>query len=160
MVFGLRVLSLSAFLTCLVSGGTQAAGPAKACLLTSAEFAKFSGGNPHSDPQAFSEGTICTYDGAMIYFYAGKNSRAQWEATMKASGMGTVKQEPVTGVGDSAYAFFVSPQSAGQVGVAFVVFGHGEDTVAVSINPPKGKSAESVREQVIAAAKLAAAKLK
>jgi hypothetical protein len=62
--------------------------------------------------RAVCDGTICTYDGAMIYFYAGKNSRAQWEATMKASGMGSVKQEPVAGVGDSAYAFFVSPQSA------------------------------------------------
>ena len=160
MLFGLRVLSLSALLPCLVSVGAHAAGPAKACLLTSAELAQFSGGNPHSEPQAFSEGTVCTYDGAMIYLYAGKDSRAQWEATMKTYGVGDVKKEPVTGVGDSAYAFFVSPQAAGQVGVAFVVFGRGEYTVAVSINPPQGKNAESVREQVIAAAKLAAAKLK
>jgi hypothetical protein len=124
-------------------------------LLTSAEFANFSGKNPNSEPQAF--GDMCTYDGAMIYLYSGKDSQAQWDKTTKA--MGNVNKISVTDVGDNAYAFFVDPKSEKQVGVAFVVFNKGEHTIAVSIQPPQGKNAESIREQVIAAAKVAAAKL-
>jgi hypothetical protein len=144
----------------LVSFDAQTGGAANACLLTSAEFAKFSGGNPNSQPEAFSGGTVCTYDENSIYLFSGKDARTRWDKTLQAFGMGAVTRTPVASVGDSAYSFGVSPKDAGQTGVAFVVFDKGAHTVAVSITPPPGKPAESVREQAIGAARLASTTLK
>jgi hypothetical protein len=135
------------------------AAPKNACLLTAAEFVKLAGGNPMFPPEEVQQGTLCAYENGTIYLYSGKDARGRWDAQMKTPVLRDAKRVPVSGVGDGAYALFVDPPRSNQVGAAFVVFSKGPHVVAVSINPPQGKRAETVREQVVSAAKLAASRL-
>lgn len=149
---------LAALLISAVSASAQDVGSQNPCLLSKAEFNELAGGSPFSDADVIGA-TTCAYENGVIHVYSGKTSQAQWNTHMKNPVMANAKKVPVAGVGDSAYAFFVNPQKPDQIGAAFVVFNKGEHTVAVSINPPAGESAETVRDQAIAAAKLAAARL-
>lgn len=159
MSFPSTTLILAALLISAVPLSAQNVGSQNPCLLSKEEFNKLAGGSPFSDADRIGA-TTCAYENGVIYVYSGKNSQAQWNAQMKNPVMANAKKVPVAGVGDNAYAIFVNPQKPDQVGAAFVVFNKGEHTVAVSINPPPGKGAETMRDQTIAAAKLAAARLK
>lgn len=134
----------------------RAAAAENACLLSNTEFAKFTGGNPKAEPNLLID-TMCEYDNGEIQLYSGKDSQAQWNEMMQMARLGSAKKAPVSGIADNAYLLIPDPQ--GPI-AAFVVFDKGEHTVVVAIRPPLGKSPESVRDQVIAAAKLVATKVK
>jgi 4-hydroxyphenylpyruvate dioxygenase-like putative hemolysin len=147
----------------LVVGAAQpvmAAEVTDACsLFTKAEFDAARGTPSYTAPEAVGSDAICGFDGGQVYLYSGPDSQAQWESTFKLFNLRDVDKVAVEGVGDSAYAFYTKPQNQYQRADAFVVFSVGAHTAAVGVQASKGQPGESVHDQALALARLAAGRL-
>ena len=157
-----RVLQFSAALVVVVVGIelARAAEEPQACsLLTKDEFAQVLARPTYGEPDGEMTG-VCGYDGGQVLLYSGPNSQSAWEGTLKAFGYENAERIPIEGVGESAYAFYTTPQNEYQDASAFVVFVIGEYTVAVSVDAENGQSGATVHEKAVTLAKLAAERLR
>ena len=68
-----------------------------------------------------------------------------WESTLKGFKKDKEPQTPLSGVGERAYLLYPKPDNESQGNVAFLVAKSGNHTLALSLDAPKGRSADSMR---------------
>lgn len=76
-----------------------------------------------------------------------------------AFGQEDLPRAPVGGLGDGAFALLYDPENPYQDHGAFVVFGAGPPTVAVTVYAEEGEAAEAALPLAMAVARAIAAKL-
>jgi len=123
------------------------AGTLPACsLITRADVTKATGRNPYVDPEPAGQGGwICNVGVGELKVYSGPGGWDAWEATMKRMKKDKEPRTPVTGIGERAYLFYLKAENAYQSDVAFLVTKAGNQTLALSLDAPKGKPPESMR---------------
>lgn len=123
------------------------AGSVQACsLITRAEVKKATGRDPYVDPEAAGEGGwICNVGIGELKVYSGPKSWEAWESTLKGFKKDKEPQTPAPGFGERAYFLYPKPDNKYQGNVAFLVAKSGNHTVALSLDAPEGKPAESMR---------------
>jgi len=123
------------------------AGSVPACsLITRADVTKATGSDPYVDPEpAGQSGWICNVGIGELKVYSGPKSWEAWESTLKGFKKDKEPQTPAPGFGERAYFFYPKPENEYQGNVAFLVAKSGSHTVALSLDAPKGKPAESMR---------------
>ena len=77
--------------------------------------------------------------------YSGPSSWQAWESTLKSFKMDKEPQTPAPGFGERAYFLYPKPDNQSQGAIAFLVVKSGDHTVALSLDAPMGKSAQSMR---------------
>lgn len=122
-------------------------GSVKACsLITRAEVKKATGLDPYVDPEPFGQGGwICNIGIGELKVYSGPTSWEAWESTLKGFKKDKEPQTAAPGFGARAYYFYPKPDNEYQGNVAFMVAKSGNHTLALSLDAPKGKPAESMR---------------
>jgi hypothetical protein len=123
------------------------AGSVQACsLITRADVKKATGQDPFADPEPAGEGGwICNVGIGELKMYSGPKSWDAWESTLKAFKKDKEPQTPAPGFGERAYFLFLKPDKAPQGSVAFLVVKSGNHTLALSLDTPEGKPADSMR---------------
>ena len=123
------------------------AGSVQACsLITRAEVTKATGRDPYVDPEPTGQGGwICNVGIGELKVYSGPKSWEAWEATLKGFKKDKEPQTPAPGFGERAYFFYPKPDNEYQGNVAFLVAKSGSRTVALSLDAPEGKPADSMR---------------
>jgi hypothetical protein len=123
------------------------AGSVQACsLITRADVQKATGSDPFVDPEPAGQGGwICNVGSGELKVYSGPKSWEAWESTLKAFRKHEEPQTPAPGIGERAYFFYPTPDNAYQGNVAFLVAKSGDYTLALSLDAPEGKAAESMR---------------
>ena len=123
------------------------AGSVQACsLITRADVTKATGLDPFVDPEPAGQGGwICNVGIGELKVYSGPKSWEAWESTLKGFKKDKEPQTPTPGFGERAYFFYPKPDNEYQGNVAFLVAKSGSYTVALSLDAPKGKPAESMR---------------
>ena len=123
------------------------AGSVQACsLITRADVTKATGLDPFVDPEPAGQGGwICNVGIGELKVYSGPKSWEAWESTLKGFKKDKEPQTPAPGFGERAYFFYPKPDNEYQGNVAFLVAKSGSYTVALSLDAPKGKPAESMR---------------
>jgi hypothetical protein len=134
----------------------------RACsLITRADVTKATGSNPYVDPEPAGEGGwICNLGIGELKVYSGPNAWEAWEATLKRFKKDQAPQTPVSGFGERAYFIYPKPDNAYQGNVAFLVAKSGNHTLALSLDAPEGKSADSMRPALESLMKLLLARLR
>ena len=124
-----------------------AAGNLQACsLITRADVAKATGRDPLVDPEPSGQGGwICNVGSGELKVYSGPKSWDAWESTLKGFKKDKEPQTPAPGFGERAYFLYPKPDNEYQGTVAFLVAKAGNYTLALSLDVPKGKPAESMR---------------
>lgn len=119
----------------------------QACsLITRAEVKKATGRDPYVDPEPAGQGGwICNIGIGELKVYSGPKSWEAWESTLKGFKKDKEPQTPAPGFGERAYFFYPKPDNEYQDNVAFLVAKSGNYTVALSLDAPEGKPAESMR---------------
>lgn len=119
----------------------------QACsLITRADVKKATGQDPLVDPESAGQGGwICNVGTGELKVYSGANSWESWESTRKAFKKEKEPVTPVSGFGERAYFFYPVPDNAYQGDVAFLVAKSGNHTLALSLDAPTGKPAQSMR---------------
>src|SRR4051812_36482668 len=122
-------------------------GSVRACsLITRSDVTKATGRDPLVDPEPAGQGGwICNVGSGELKVYTGPKSWEAWEATLKGFKKDTEPQTPAKGFGERAYFFYPKPDNQDQDNVAFLVAKSGNHTLALSLDAPKGKPAESMR---------------
>jgi hypothetical protein len=105
-------------------------------------------------------GTVCGYDNGQIVLFSGVDSRAAFDRLLESFGQQNLSRIPVDGLGEGAFALFFDPESEYQDHGAFVVFGAGPPTVAVTVYAEEGEPAETALPHAISVAEAVAAKLR
>jgi len=77
--------------------------------------------------------------------YSGSKSWEAWESTLKGFKKEKEAQTPAQGFGERAYFLYPKPDNKYQGNVAFLVAKSGSHTLALSLDAPNGKPAESMR---------------
>jgi hypothetical protein len=123
------------------------AGSVQACsLITRADVKKATGQDPLVDPEPAGQGGwICNVGIGELKVYAGPRSWEAWESTLKGFKKDKEPQTPAPGFGKRAYFLFPKPDNPNQGNVAFLVAKSGNHTLALSLDAPEGKPAESMR---------------
>ena len=123
------------------------AGGVQACsLITRADVTKATGRDPYVDPEPAGQGGwICNVGVGELKLYSGPKSWEAWESTLKGFKKDKEPQTPAPGFGERAYFFYPKPDNKYQGNVAFLVAKSGDRTVALSLDAPAGKPAESMR---------------
>lgn len=123
------------------------AGNVQACaLITRADITKVTGRDPLVDPEPSGQGGwICNVGSGELKLYSGPKSWDAWESTLKSFKKDKEPQTPVSGFGERAYFLYPKLDNADQGAVAFLITKAGNYTLALSLDAPKGKSAESMR---------------
>jgi hypothetical protein len=123
------------------------AGSVQACsLVTRADVTKATGRDPLVDPEPSGQGGwICNVGSGELKVYSGPKSWDAWESTLKAFKKDKEPQTPAPGFGERAYFLYPKPDNEYQGNVAFLVAKTGNYTLALSLDAPKGKPAESMR---------------
>ncbi len=126
---------------------TVPAGSVQACsLITKADIKKATGREPYADPEPAGQGGwICNIGIGELKLYSGPKSWEQWESTLKRFKKESEPQTPAPGFGERAYFLYPKPDNEYQNSVAFLVVKSGNHTLALSIDAPKDKPAESMR---------------
>jgi hypothetical protein len=153
---------LTAAVLFVVPACTWAQAPVDACeLMGRDEFAALTGKPEYSDPTSMplGEATVCGYANGQVLLFTGEGSMAGLDRLLASFGQEDLPRTPVEGLGDGAFALFYDPENPYQDHGAFVVFGAGPPTVAVTVYAEEGEKAESVLPQAMAAARAIAAKL-
>ena len=88
-----------------------------------------------------------------------RGSKAAFDGLLASFGQQDLPRTPVDGLGAGAFAIFFDPESPYQDHGAFVVFGAGPPTVAVTVYADDGEAAEAALPQAMAVAEAVAAKL-
>lgn len=122
-------------------------GDVQACaLITRADVRKATGRDPYVDPEPAGQGGwICNVGVGELKVYSGPRSWEAWESTLKGFKKDKEPQTPAPGFGERAYFFYPKPDNAHQGNVAFLVAKSGNHTLALSLDAPEGKPAESMR---------------
>jgi hypothetical protein len=126
---------------------TVPAGSVQACsLITRADVKQATGRDPYVDPEpAGRGGWICNVGSGELKVYSGPKSWEAWESTLKGFKKDQAPQTPAPGFGEGAYFLYPMPDNEYQGNVAFLVAKSGSHTLALSLDAPKGKPAESMR---------------
>lgn len=123
------------------------AGSVQACtLITREDVKKATGRDPYTDPEPAGQGGwICNVGVGELKVYSGPRSWEAWESTLKGFKKDKEPQVPAPGFGERAYFMYLKGENAYQSDPAFMVVKTGERTLALSLDAPKGKPAESMR---------------
>ena len=123
------------------------AGSVQACsLITRADVKQATGRDPYVDPEPAGQGGwICNVGIGELKVYSGPKSWEAWESTLKAFKKDQAPKAPAPGFGERAYFVYPKPDNEYQGNVAFLVAKSGNQTLALSLDAPKGKPAESMR---------------
>lgn len=123
------------------------AGSLQACsLVTRADVMKATGRDPLVNPEpAGAGGWICNVGRGELKVYSGPKSWEAWESTLKGFKKDKEPQTPVSGFGERAYFLYPKPDNEYQGNIAFLVAKSGNHTLALSLDAPKGRPAESMR---------------
>ena len=146
----------------VVPPGAWAQGLSDACALMGGDdFEALTGKTEYSDPTSMSlgGGTVCGYDNGQVLLFTGNESLAAFDGLLASFGQEDLPRTPVDGLGDGAFALFYDPENPYQDHGAFVVFGAGPPTVAVTVYAEEGEAAEAALPQAMAVARAIAAKL-
>ncbi len=129
--------------------------------MTRAEFGELTGKTEYTDPEemAYGTGTVCGYGQGQIVFWTVEGSAVEFDRMLEAFGQQHLPRTPVGGLGDGAFAVFFDPEDKYQDHGAFVVFGAGPPTIAVTVYADEGEFAETALPQAVAVAKALALKL-
>jgi hypothetical protein len=122
-------------------------GGVKACsLITRADIKRATGRDPFVDPEPAGQGGwICNVGIGELKVYTGPKSWEAWESTLKGFKKDKEPQTPAPGVGERAYFLYPRPDNEYQGNVAFLVVKSGNHTLALSLDAPKDKPADSMR---------------
>ena len=122
-------------------------GNVQACsLITRADVKNATGSDPFVDPEPAGQGGwICNVGTGELKVYSGPRSWEAWESTLKGFKKDKEAQTPASGFGERAYFLYPKPDNAYQGNVAFLVAKSGNHTLALSLDAPQGKPAESMR---------------
>ena len=136
-------------------------GSVQACsLITRADVKKATGQDPYGDPEPAGQGGwICSIGSGELKVYSGPKSWEAWESTLKGFKKDKEPQTPASGFGERAYFMYPKPDNEYQGNVALLVAKSGNHTVVLSLDAPKGKSAESMRPALESLMKLILARL-
>ena len=140
----------------------SAQAPADACALMGRdEFEALTGKTEYNDPTSMplGEAAVCGYDNGQVLLFTGEESMAAFDRLLASFGQEDLHRTPVDGLGDGAFALFYDPENPYQDHGAFVVFGAGPPTVAVTVYAEEGEAAEAALPQAMAVARAIAAKL-
>jgi hypothetical protein len=123
------------------------AGNIQACsVITRADVRKATGRDPFVEPEPSGQGGwICNVGIGELKLYSGPASWDAWESTLKGFKKDKEPQIPATGIGERAYFLYLKPENKYQSSVAFLVAKSGNHTLALSLDAPEGKPAESMR---------------
>jgi hypothetical protein len=137
--------------------------PADACALVSRdEFQTLTGKTEYTDPTGmpWSGGTVCGFGNGQIILLPQADSTQVMDRFLASAEKDLVSpRAAVEGLGDGAFSVLFDPDDPYQDHGAFVVFGAGPPTVAVTVYAGDGEPAEAALPQAIAVAKAVAAKL-
>jgi len=142
--------------------GARAQVPGHACaLMTKDEFQKITGKTEYTEPteMPWGNGTVCGYGDGQIVLFTGADSKSAFDRLLAGFGQEDLPHTPVDGLGEGAFALFYDPEDKYQDHGAFVVFGAGPPTVAVTVYADDGELAKAALPQAIAVAQAVAAKL-
>lgn len=130
-------------------------------LMSSEEFEAITGKTEYSDPigMVWGAGTVCGYDNGQIVLFAGEDSRKAFDQLLASFGQEGLPRTPVEGLGEGAFALFFDPESEYQDHGAFVVFGAGPPTIAVTVYADEDEAAEAALPEAMVGAEAIAAKL-
>lgn len=122
------------------------AGSVPACsLITLADVVEATGQDPFVEPEpAGHGGWICNFGTGELKVYTGPTSWEAWESTLKGFKKDEEPRTPAPGFGEQAYFLYPTPDNAYQGNVAFLVVKSGNHTLALSLDAPEGKPAESM----------------
>ena len=84
---------------------------------------------------------VCGYDNGQVLLFTGEGSNAAFDRLLASFGQEDLPRSPVNGLGDGASALFYDPENPYQDHGAFVVFGAGPPTVAVTVYAEEGEPA-------------------
>ena len=123
------------------------AGSVQACsLIARADVLKATGRNPYVEPEpAGQAGWICNFGVGELKVYSGTKSWDAWQSTLKGFKKDKEPRTPAPGFGEGAYFLYLKPDNAYQSETAFLVARTGMHTLALSLDVPEGKPADSVR---------------
>lgn len=138
------------------------AGSVQACsLVTRADVKKATGSDPLVEPESAGQGGwICNVGSGELKVYSGPKSWEAWESTLKSFKKDKEPQTPAPGFGERAYFVYPKPDNQSQGAVAFLVAKSGNHTLALSLDAPAGKPAESMRPALESLMKSILARLK
>ena len=144
-------------------GEARAQAPADACALVSRdEFQALTGKTEYTDPTGmpWSGGTVCGFGNGQIILLAGADSAEVIDRFLASAEKDLVSpRTPVDGLGEGAFSVLFDPEDKYQDHGAFVVFGAGPPTVAVTVYAEDGEPAEAAVPPAMAVAEAVAAKL-
>ena len=123
------------------------AGSVAACsLVTRADVRKATGRDPFVDPEPAGQGGwICNVGIGELKVYSGPKSWEAWESTLRNFRKDKEPRTPAPPFGERAYFLFVKGDNKFQSDVAFLVAALRNHTIALSLDAPEGKPAESMR---------------
>lgn len=137
--------------------------PPDACaLLGKDEFQALAGKPEYSDPTGmpWSGGTVCGFGNGQIILLTATNSTEVMDRFLASAEKDLVSAlAPVDGLGDGAFSVLFAPDDPYQDHGAFVVFGAGPPTVAVTVYAEEGEPPEAALPAAMAVAEAVAAKL-
>lgn len=119
----------------------------QACsLVARADVQKATGRDPFVDPEPAGQGGwICGFGPGELKLYSGPKSWEAWESTLRGSKKDKEPRVPVAGFGERAYFLHLKADRPGHDDIAFLVVKSGNYTLALSLDAPNGKPAESAR---------------
>ena len=154
---------LAAVAAVMLQGAAWAQAPADACALVSRdEFQALTGKTEYTDPTGmpWSGGTVCGFDNGQIILLPAADSTEAMDRFLASAEKDLISpRTPVDGLGPGAFSVLFDPEDKYQDHGAFVVFGAGPPTVAVTIYAQEGEPAEAALPQAMAVAEAVAAKL-
>ena len=137
--------------------------PADACaLLSRDEFQALTAKTEYGDPTGmpWAGGTVCGFGNGQIILLTAPDSTQVMDRFLKSAEKDLVSpRTPVDGLSDGAFSVLFDPEDPYQDHGAFVVFGAGPPTVAVTVYAEDGEPAEAGLPPAMAVAKAVAAKL-
>lgn len=158
---GFALVSCLSFVGVAELPNAAAAGAVQACsLINRDDVRQATGADPFVDPESAAGGAICNVGTGELKLYAGPDSWQAWETTRKSFQQDKVPTTPVSGLGKRAYVFYPTPRNSYQGNVAFLVVESGDYTLALSLDAPEGKPAESMRPALESLMKVVLARLK
>jgi hypothetical protein len=122
-------------------------GSLPACsLITRADVKKATGRDPFVDPEPAGQGGwICNVGIGELKVYSGPKSWEAWESSLRGFKKDKEPETPVAGFGERAYLLYLKAENKYQNNVAFLVAKSRNHTLALSLDAPEGKPAESMR---------------
>jgi hypothetical protein len=158
----LAAVAATVLLAPLQGAGAQT--PADACgLIGRDEFQALTGKVEYTDPvgMPWGGGTVCGFGNGQIILLveAGSTEVIDWFLASAEADL-VSPLTPVDGLGEGAFSVLFDPDDPYQDHGAFVVFGAGPPTVAVTVYAEDGEPAEAAVPPAMAVAQAIAAKLR